>query len=389
METKTMNELILFTSEFPPQPGGIGNHSYNLAVQLAENQFNVQVLTDSRSRDGQQEAEHDNKLGFSVIRVPVRKPRLIMYLNRLFLVFGLVFIKRKENLVLIASGKFPLWGLAFLSLFFRKPRYIAIIHGSEVNFPRGLNRFLTTHSLKRFHKIIGVSNYTLSLVKHFLQKEQLVFIPNGFEPGRLVHNEVGNLRGNPRLITVGGVTRRKGQQNVIKAMPEILKSHPDAHYHIVGIPTAKKEFEALASQKGVLDHITFHGAVSDEMLGKLLGNSHIFCMLSETQSSGDTEGFGIAIIEGNALGLPAIGSAGCGIEDAIKQGCSGILVDSQNSMDVVEAVNTILTDYKRYSENAVAWSEKYTWKEIVKKYVNVIVDELNRDSESKKSTFRR
>ena len=48
---------------------------------------------------------------------------------------------------------------------------------------------------------------------------------------------------------------------------------------------------------------------------------------SSPTATGDVEGFGIAILEANALGIPAIGALGCGIEDAIENYSSGILIN--------------------------------------------------------------
>jgi len=269
-------EIVLFTSEFPPQPGGIGNHAYNLVKQLLDNHFSVHLLTDSRSRDNQVESDYDSISKVPITRVPICQPRILMYFYRLILLFSMVFKMRHGHPLLVASGKFPLWGMALLSCLFRKKQYIAIVHGSEVNFPPGLNHFLTRWALKRFNRIIGVSNYTLSLISDIVPKEQCVFIPNGFEANRLEKKSNIPLEGNPSLITVGGVTPRKGQHNVINALPEILKTYPKTHYHIVGIPTHRQEFEQLAVKLKVNQHVTFYGTVSDEELGQLLANSHIF-----------------------------------------------------------------------------------------------------------------
>ena len=46
----------------------------------------------------------------------------------------------------------------------------------------------------------------------------------------------------PQLITVGNLTQRKGQHNMINALPELLKKYPDLHYHCVGIPTEIEQY---------------------------------------------------------------------------------------------------------------------------------------------------
>jgi len=99
-------------------------------------------------------------------------------------------------------------------------------------------------------------------------------------------------------------------------------------------------------------------------------------MLSEVQDSGDTEGFGIAIIEGNSMGLPAIGSLGCGIEDAIKMGYSGMHVDNHDTVGIAQAIETIFSHYNQYADNAQSWSKQHTWEEIIKRYITVLEEEL-------------
>ena len=45
------NNYLILTTEFPPGPGGIGNHSYNLAKYLSLNEISVTVLAVSDFAD--------------------------------------------------------------------------------------------------------------------------------------------------------------------------------------------------------------------------------------------------------------------------------------------------------------------------------------------------
>ena len=156
------------------------------------------------------------------------------------------------------------------------------------------------------------------------------------------------------------------------ALPLLIDKYPDLEYHIVGIPTEKEYISNLSKDLGVFNHIIFHGKVSEKIKWKLLDSSSIFIMLSENTSYGDVEGFGIAILEANSLGIPSIGSKGCGIEDAINGGKSGILIDAHHPESVFYAVNKINKDYPEFSENAIRWSEKFRWNKIIKQYLEVI-----------------
>lgn len=360
-----MTKTLILTSEFPPQPGGIGNHAYNLAQGLQDNDYEVKVVCDTRSANGEAERVFDKQLPFEVVRIPRKKLIILSYLKRIRTAFSL----SRNSETVICSGKFSLWLGAFLSFFFKR-KYIAVIHGSEVRLPNILLRKLTDLSLKRFSKVIAVSNYTKSLVAHIRLKNVAV-VPNGFE----IKIPVTSQRKKepvPVLITVGNVTQRKGQRNVINALPNLLNIFPDLKYYIVGIPTERDRLEKLALHLGVEDAVVFFGKVSEEEKIELLQQADVFVMLSEATKTGDVEGFGIAILEANALGIPAIGALGCGIEDAINDDVSGKLINPKDPNQFAAALEEILNQYETFSQKAKNLSQDFTWEKVIKMYIMII-----------------
>lgn len=359
-----MTKTLILTSEFPPQPGGIGNHAHNLAKGLQANGFEVRLICDTRSTNGEVEKGFDKDLTFEVVRIPRQKIILLSYLNRIKTAFSLA----RTSTLIISSGKFSLWLGAFLTFFFKK-EFIAIIHGSEVRLPNKLLRKLTDLSLKRFDKVIAVSNYTKSLVSHLALKN-IEVVPNGFEMD-LPATVQSKKDPVPVLITVGNLSQRKGQHNVINALPLLLRKFPDLKYHILGIPTDKEKLQKLALDLNVGNAVVFFGKVSEKEKIELLQQADVFVMLSETTKTGDVEGFGIAILEANALGIPAIGSLGCGIEDAIKDGTSGKLIHNKDPNQFAEALEEILNNYTTYSKGAKTWSREFTWERVIKLYLRI------------------
>ena len=81
-------KVAIITSEFPPEPGGIGNHAYNLAINLVRKKYIISVLTDQRLYDNFIENNFDDKLPFNVHRVKLNRNRIKMYLNRFILSFS-------------------------------------------------------------------------------------------------------------------------------------------------------------------------------------------------------------------------------------------------------------------------------------------------------------
>ena len=62
-------KILIFTSEFPPLPGGIGNHALHLAVQFQKNGYEVTVVTDQRNKIIDVDIEFDSQLELKVIRI--------------------------------------------------------------------------------------------------------------------------------------------------------------------------------------------------------------------------------------------------------------------------------------------------------------------------------
>lgn len=359
-------QILIVTSEFPPQPGGIGNHAYYLALYLSKNDYKVSVIADQRAVDTTEEQTFDAGLPFAVNRIGLKNVRLLMYFNRIVKTFQAF----KQTDYVIATGKFSLWNVAFCSLFLKRYK-MAVIHGTEVNFKSSFLRKSIDFSLKRFDTIVAVSNHTKSLVRH-LNKEVRV-IPNGINVSEWSNAQSQiKLIGRPILTTVGRVSTRKGQLNVIKKLPKLITHFPELHYHCVGIPTEADTFKEVAESLKVASSVTFHGSVDDDQLKQLLKATDIFVMLSKESVTGDIEGFGIAVLEANAMGIPAIGSEGCGIEDAIKPHYSGILIDVDNADQFVEAIAEILNERPKFKSEAISWAQTHDWDAIVKHYLSLL-----------------
>lgn len=360
-------KILIVTSEFPPEPGGIGNHAYNLAKSLTANNYTVEIVTDQRLLEASIEQKFDLSNKFNIKRINITSPRFLMYLTRLYF----IFMRIKNNDIVIASGKFSLWSVAILSFLFNKKTMIAVLHGSEVNLANKSLKAFTDFSIKKFDTVIAVSTFTKTLIKH-LKLKNISVIPNGFTLTNQLLDKKKNIEHFPKLITVGNVTKRKGQINVIESLPYLIKKYPKLIYHIVGKPTEKEHFLKKAIDLNVQNYIVFHGIVSEEKKHELLKSSDIFVMLSENLENGDVEGFGIALLEANSVGLPTIGSKNCGIEDAIDNYNSGILVTHNNEQELEQAISDILKKYDLYSKKAKQWSTNFTWEKVVKQYIQIL-----------------
>lgn len=353
-------DVLIVASEFPPGPGGIGSHAYSMAKGFHAHGVKVTVIANADYVTDKQAEEFDRQQPFTIIRYP--NDGKSKYLKR----FRLVSKYAKGNVIF--SGWFSLLIGMWINLIKDNVYSICILHGSEVNVQNVFLRKLTHHAIYSFNVIVAVSYFTKQLLPDWiLSKRDVSVVPNGIDlSGFRDVNENINLKGNPKLLTVGNVTPRKGQHRVIKALPEVLKRYPDAHYHIVGLPSYKEQFKKLAEELGVLHAVTFHGrAAKFEDIFRYYKSADIFTILSENQPNGDCEGFGIVILEAGYYYLPTIGAKGCGIADAVSDDYNGYLVDGDNGVEVTEAITKILANKDRLKSGARKWAEEHDWNKII------------------------
>jgi phosphatidylinositol alpha-1,6-mannosyltransferase len=363
-------KLLVISSEFPPGPGGIGHHAYSLAKALHQEDHDVTVLTVSDFAAPEVVSAFDARHEFPIIRFPRIGWRT--YFRRISIIHGNV--KEGGYDCVLLTGKFSLWAGYYLRKRFPGQRTLAILHGSEINPPNRFLRWLTHSSIAAANGIVSVSAFTASLLPGRIRtKRKISIIPNGIDVDQLsAYGDAGSIqmKGTPKLLTVGHVSPRKGQHRVIRALPLLRKRYPDIHFHMVGRPLQRERLTELARSLGVEGHITFHGvAESHRMLAGYYRNADAFMLLSENQPNGDVEGFGIVALEANFFCLPVIGARFCGVEDAVSDGESGFLVDAEKPEEIDMALQRCIQMNEALEKGSREWAMKHDWNRIVHEFI--------------------
>lgn len=362
--------ILIISSEFPPGPGGIGQHAYLLAKSLHNSGFILNVFSTADYVSNLEILNFDRNQKFNILRFK-RYTFFFTYIARvLSILYG---IKKYNVTTVFLTGKFSLWQSSLISLFYPRVNTIAILHGSEVNLNNFILRIITHFSIYKVDNIIAVSNFTKSLLPSWILEKHpsIAVIPNGIEFNDLLISDFESilLKGFPRLLTIGHTSPRKGQHRVIKALPSLIKKWPDIHYHIVGRSDNQKSLLLLAKQLNVVEHITFHGRISDhKYLGNYYFSSDVFMLLSENQPNGDVEGFGIVALEANFYGLPVVGAKFCGVEEAVLHKQTGYLVDGNNFDEIADAVEFCISNKLLLNESMKNWINQYQWSNLISKF---------------------
>jgi phosphatidylinositol alpha-1,6-mannosyltransferase len=163
--------------------------------------------------------------------------------------------------------------------------------------------------------------------------------------------------GAPVILTVARLVEKKGIDAVLRALPSILHAVPEVRYLIVGDGPLRLQLQALAEDLGVARHVLFLGAVEHNSpdLPRYYSACDVYVMPSRSlPGCGEVESFGISYLEAGACGKPVVAGRSGGVEEAVEDGVTGLLVDPLDVNEIVNAIVKILKNgelARRLGEN--------------------------------------
>jgi glycosyltransferase involved in cell wall biosynthesis len=131
-----------------------------------------------------------------------------------------------------------------------------------------------------------------------------------------------DIKASKIIGSVGRLSKEKGHDILIKAMPGIIKEAPDTALMIVGDGQEMRELTELAKELDVEGKVLFAGNTGD--VRPYLWNMDIFVLPSRYESQG------IAAMEAMAAGLPVVASKVGGIPGILDDGKEGIFAEPEN-----------------------------------------------------------
>lgn len=157
----------------------------------------------------------------------------------------------------------------------------------------------------------------------------------------------------PIIVYSGRLKRAKRPDHAIKAFAKVKEKYPNAELWVFGDGPYRKKLENIA---GV--GVKFFGHLDSSKRRKLLGKSWVLMV------PGLREGWGLNIIEANALGVTCIAYDVPGLRDSVKNGETGLLVESGNIQALVQKVISLLENpikLEMLRSNALNYAKEFNW----------------------------
>lgn len=143
--------------------------------------------------------------------------------------------------------------------------------------------------------------------------------------------------GPVRILSVGTLTRRKGHDIALRALADCRDL--DWHLDIVGgarDPGHAAELAALVGALGLDERVSLHGELPEEDLAHLYAQSGLFL------SAAYHEGFGMALADAVAAGLPVLASRESAVASAVR--AAALLVPAGEVTSLTEALRGLLQE---------------------------------------------
>jgi phosphatidylinositol alpha-1,6-mannosyltransferase len=343
-----MGRTLLVTNDFPPRAGGIQQFVHNLAVRQPTGSVVVYASTWKGA------AKFDAEQPFEVIRentsVLLPTPAVARRAADLARANGCdaVWFGAAAPLGLLADGLRRSAGIR---------RAVGVTHGHEVGWAalpgarRALRRIARGNDVLTF--LGEYQRVRLDRALHGLTGLHRLapgVDVDAFHPGvdgSDVRKRFG-LSDRPVVVCVSRLVPRKGQDMLIRALPEIRRRVPGAALLLGSGGPYRPNLEKLARDVGVGSDVVFTGSMPWAELPALYAAGDVYAMPCRTRAAGlDVEGLGIVYLEASATGLPVVAGDSGGAPDAVLEGETGYVVGGRDVATIAARVAGLLADPAR------------------------------------------
>ncbi|MDB5064447.1 MAG: hypothetical protein JWM18_881 [Chloroflexi bacterium] len=220
-----------------------------------------------------------------------------------------------------------------------------------------------------------VSPSTRQMVRRQLGlRGPLFVVPNGSYPTSSHVSCTGPRAQAPTIASVGRLVPHKRTELLIEAVPSLLAAWPDLRVEIVGDGPERGRLEALIRRLALEETVTLRGYVSRDRLNAVLRSAWI------SVNASDGEGWGLSVIEANALGRPVVARRVPGLRDSIVDGVTGWLYDGHGDLAVAIDRGLRVTAHQdtaaALAERCRSWAAQFSWDSTAGRLAAVIAEEL-------------
>ncbi|MCB1040410.1 MAG: glycosyltransferase, partial [Acidimicrobiales bacterium] len=180
----------------------------------------------------------------------------------------------------------------------------------------------------------------------------------------------GSRSATPLVLGVGRLVPVKRFDRLIRAVVAARAEAPALELVLVGTGPDRHDLEQLIDDLDATSFVRFAGRVDDDALVDLYRSAWMVA------SSSVREGWGMTLTEAAACGTPAVATRIAGHIDAVAEGTSGLLADTDD--ELAHHLAAVANDPElraRLSAGALEHARRFTWANTATEILEVLADE--------------
>lgn len=351
-----MNRLLVLSELFLPTKGGTAVWAAEVYKRLGGKE--IHIITADVPGAAEVDAVHPNSIHrLDLKRVRWLRPEsLLMYARFLFKSMWLALTHRFDAIHAFRSLPEGLVAWVVARLTFRP--IVIYAHGEELTgWGSGRKYQAMRFALRHADRVIANSENTRdTLLEMGVAEDRITLIYPGvdvmvFRPGLDASGlrESLGIDPNEKLVfSVGRLSRRKGFDQLIRAIAQLRREGMPVRYVLAGIGEDRDYLDSLILEHNLRGAAHMLGAVAIEDLPRWMNACDVFAMPNR-EINGDNEGFGMVFIEAAACGRPSLAGNAGGTGSAVLHEVTGLRVDGTSTERVADGLRRLLQD--------VAWAD--------------------------------
>lgn len=231
----------------------------------------------------------------------------------------------------------------------RRMKLVFTAHGWVVDSTKQkLYTWLNLYSLKKYHKMIAVSEATKQLMLDSgIDEKKIVVVHNGIDVDSWKRENVSStIREEFHILStskiVGVVGRLRWEKDLLTTLnvaEKVIREKPDTYFLLVGDGPDREGLEHQVQQMGLSEKILFLGFRKDPM--------NIYAALDVFASTSLTEGTPNTVLEALAMEVPIVHTDVGGVHEMIQDGYDGILCQVGDIDEISQAILSILNNEEK------------------------------------------
>lgn len=371
---------VAYIGTYPPRQCGIGTFTNNLLKAIGAN-INSENVTEHATVLALNESDGDYHYPPEV-KFKLRQNHQRDYVS------AAKFINLSTAEVCVLQHEFGIFGgdmgIYILPLIHRLEIPLIVTFHTVLQKPNHIQQTIVRQIAAKAAKIVVMSNKAVNMLEEIyeIQPDKIELIPHGVPAYNLPSIETikqkFNFRDRKVLFTFGLISRNKGIETVLNALPPVVKKHPDLLYLVLGnthpnvLKHSGEEYRnyliQLAKQNGIAENVVFMKKFVDEKtLFEYLSAIDIYITpyLNEEQITSGTLSYAVG------AGAAVVSTPYWHAEELLAEG-RGCLFDFKNAEQLSEIIIDLLDNKEKLMQirkKAYDYGHHFRWLNVGGRYL--------------------